>query len=368
MLNKFTADLKGKMDCFRNRWLHVGMDVGPIDRIKTAEKVKKVYKQMGFKKPEIIWCNSPLETIRILKDYNTLCEDVLMYPPVKTGIFTIFNNIINDGWDITEAVQKNLQLPESNLGKFVTAANRRVGHVEDKIRVALFFLRSFSSLDLIEREIGDAWCDDLFNDRSIFFEDVAYYSFFEKELKVNFRYSLMPLLDLWETCGWWIPLTDKILISENPQNAFYRIIENNPQNGIPVLHKDGDAALQFKDGFCVYALNGIRVPKEIALTPRNELDPKLILHETNPEVRREIVRKIGIEQVCQSLNTKTIDRQGDYELLLLDLGDGRRRPYLKMKNPSIGVYHSEGVLPEIVSVKEALDWRNGTEEIPFTIT
>ena len=95
----------------------------------------------------------------------------------------------------------------------------------------------------------------------------------------------------------------------------------------------------------------------------------MILRTTNAEVRREIVRKIGIERACQQLAAKVVDRQGElYELLLLDLGDKRRRPYLKMRNPSLGVYHLEGVHPTCKTVEEALRWRNNSAAQPVILT
>jgi hypothetical protein len=92
------------------------------------------------------------------------------------------------------------------------------------------------------------------------------------------------------------------------------------------------------------------------------------LKERNVQVRREIVRKIGIERVCEALEAECLDRQGNYELLLLDLQDGRTRPFLKMKNPSIGVYHIEGVAPECRTVAEALAWRNQSDVPPTVLT
>jgi hypothetical protein len=94
----------------------------------------------------------------------------------------------------------------------------------------------------------------------------------------------------------------------------------------------------------------------------------MLLSELNTEVRREIVRKVGIERVCETLNAECIDRAGNYELLLLDLQDGRRRPFLKMKNPSVGVYHIEGVDPRCRTVAEALAWRNQSDVPPSVIT
>ena len=135
------------------------------------------------------------------------------------------------------------------------------------------------------------------------------------------------------------------------------------------LHSDRGPAVCWPDGGQqYYFLNDVHVPKEIVETPARELDPRLMLREQNAQVRREIVRKIGIERICQALEAQSLDRQGDYELLLLDLQDGRTRPYLKMKNPSVGVYHIEGVAPECRTVAEALAWRNQSDLPPTVLT
>lgn len=135
------------------------------------------------------------------------------------------------------------------------------------------------------------------------------------------------------------------------------------------LHSEDSPAVSWPGSDqCYYHLNGIHVSEEIATTPAHQLDPRLVLFERNADVRREIVRKVGIERVCEALNARCIDRQGDYELLLLDLRDGRVRPFLKMKNPSIGVYHIEGVAPECRTVAEALAWRNQSDIPPSALT
>ena len=128
------------------------------------------------------------------------------------------------------------------------------------------------------------------------------------------------------------------------------------------LHCTDGPAIAWCDGYEEYALNGVWVTKELVMTNADKINPNTILKEKNAEVRREIVRKIGVERVCEKLGSKCIDIFKDYELLMLELGDGRERLYLKMKNPSIGTYHIEGVHPDVRTVKEALAWRNGDEE------
>jgi hypothetical protein len=112
-----------------------------------------------------------------------------------------------------------------------------------------------------------------------------------------------------------------------------------------------------------FVINGVHVPRAIGEKPASELSPRLILHASNDTVRRQIVRKVGIERICRELGT-CIDKQEDYELLMLELEDGKPRPFLKMKNPQTGDCHIEGVAPECRSVASALTWRNQTAVPP----
>jgi len=120
-------------------------------------------------------------------------------------------------------------------------------------------------------------------------------------------------------------------------------------------------AVAFPDGWGIWAWHGIRVTEQIILRPES-LTPEQIATESNAQVRQVMVERIGIERVCQMFNAVCLDKQGTYELLSLDLGDGRKRPYLKMINPSIGVWHVEGVVPTVKTVQEALNFRNGLTE------
>jgi len=104
----------------------------------------------------------------------------------------------------------------------------------------------------------------------------------------------------------------------------------------------------------------IIVPRWLAKKANSNigLEPKDILKTRNAEIRREIVRRVGIERICYSLNAQVIDKQGDYELLKLNLQDGRYRPYLKMLNPSVPeCWHIEGVHPACKTVQQALNYR-----------
>jgi len=135
------------------------------------------------------------------------------------------------------------------------------------------------------------------------------------------------------------------------------------------LHKDGGPSIKFRDGWSIWSLNGIRVPQWLAETKAEEIDPTKIMKEKNVEIRREILRKIGVERYILKMGAKVIDTfNNDYELLEFDI-DGTKNLALKMKNLSLdGVYHIEGVPPEINTCVEALNWRNQDDELPHKIS
>jgi hypothetical protein len=104
----------------------------------------------------------------------------------------------------------------------------------------------------------------------------------------------------------------------------------------------------------------VLVPEDVAATPAESLDPAIILRERNIEVRKEIVRKIGIERILQKLGGRIVDAWNSYELVSLKMPDMRIEPtYLKMQNPSTGTFHVEGVPPSITTCRGALSWRIG---------
>jgi hypothetical protein len=127
---------------------------------------------------------------------------------------------------------------------------------------------------------------------------------------------------------------------------------------------------EWSDGSALYSINGVRVPQWVAETKPEEFTAEMFTKESNADVRREIIRKIGVDRLAKILKATVIDKMDNYELVTFDIGDGRVRPYLSMINPSIGTTHLEGVRPEIKTVKAALAWRNGIAEYvaPKTLT
>jgi hypothetical protein len=195
---------------------------------------------------------------------------------------------------------------------------------------------------------------------------LSFYDYFRVECNLEVCNKLLPLMQMAECAGWFAPFEGICIMSDNPVECHTILNER----GHHILHKDGGPAVRYGDGYAVYSLNGTRVSQHIAETPADVLDPVMIQTEENADVRREIIRKIGIKRTIEKLGAETIDTATigghDYELVLLSVRDVKR-PYLKMSDPTTSEFYIEGIKPGITTVKGALAWREGEDEEAYEL-
>ena len=194
----------------------------------------------------------------------------------------------------------------------------------------------------------DTWgsCDIYWLSTYLFARDYVGVTYPEKENK---------LLDAWyrlaKSCFWVWMFEDMVVISNRPKNIVF--------NSDMQLHNSEGPALAFRDDWRLYFLNGIRIPDEFYKQPWDELDPELVLTNTeNVEQRREILQMIQPEHWVSKLDHKVIDRKGTDKLLEVTISgfpDGLK--YLWMENPSTDEVHCEGVDRRCATVQEAHNWR-----------
>ena len=199
-------------------------------------------------------------------------------------------------------------------------------------------------------------------DGHIFSYFFAYYDYMSEVLDVE--YSVQKQYDELRKClkfGNMYPLEDVCIVSKKPVEVHF--VDGN-------YHNENGMAVRYEDGFGIYMLNGVNVPEWLVMTPVEEMEATKFAEIKNVEVRREFIRKIGIEHLVDELDCELLDKQDDYELVLIDLGgDTGKWPYLKMKNPSLeNTWHIEAVGEECKTVEDALKFRNGSDLKPVQLT
>lgn len=176
--------------------------------------------------------------------------------------------------------------------------------------------------------------------------------------------EIVPLIELAKVSGWWFPYENICVASDRPEE-----IHTNDEG---ILHRFDGPAIRYADGFELYMFNGVEVTEQHAKTPADQIPVEMITKESNADVRREIVRKIGKERLYNLIKPEELDKFEEYVSLSFDIGDGRTRPHLKMVCPSTGALHIPGVPPETKTVLEALafhfkqaEWKRPIKEDGF---
>lgn len=193
----------------------------------------------------------------------------------------------------------------------------------------------------------------------------SFYDFMFTEVGVKIDDELYNKYKTWEkTSAIWAiyPLNNLTVLCRKPLEVHL--------NSDRVLHKEAGPALKF-DGlgdFQIFALNGTRVPEYLAVMESHQIPLDSYLKETSADVKAEFVQKVGIERFLEM--GKLVDTYKNYdqedhpfwwqsEYEVWDMGalfpELPKVRYLKMKNFTTGVWHMEGISPDMGdSLKDAL--------------
>ena len=122
------------------------------------------------------------------------------------------------------------------------------------------------------------------------------------------------------------------IITDRPR-PLKRDVENR-------LHCEDGPALEYRDGFSIYAWHGVRIPGEW-VENRKTIDPALILKSENVEQRAAGAAMIGWPRMLSVLKARTIDKHASNdvgELIELTL-PGLSQPgrFLKARCPRNGI-------------------------------
>ena len=364
MITKLTEEQEALLPVYRDKWLAIGLCTEPADRPTAEQGIHEAYQAAGIKtKPAIVWCGSPLSAaftraiFMAIKDALAEAEKDAgesvaerTKADIARGVWDAMTGLANSHVD--NAVWNSAG--KSSLYRMRDAVKGAVG---DNVEV------NKEMLEKLEATVAESVKNSV-NESGYGQHDahwLGFYDYFGEVL--GLKEETAPLHGLQmvaKSAGWYIPHENICWISE--RHNVCKLKDGQ-------IHCDGGPAIAYPDGWSVWALNGVRVPQWLAETPAEEIDCIEFAKIENVEVRREFIRKVGIERLCTKLKSEILDKSGDYELHLIDLdGDTGKWPYLKMLNPSIGVWHMECVARECTTVEQALKWRNQSELVPDTLT
>ena len=344
MIEKLTPEQESRIPEFRDKWLKIGLSTQQIDFKKALEIKNIVYRKLLNKKDvPVILMDSPLTAWLATRYLGYLFYENQVRNQVEDQVSNqVWDPVWNQVWNqVSNQVENQVWNQVGNqVGNQVK--NQVWNQVENQVWnfIMPYFYGQFDS---------------------------GYFSFYE--FMFNVLKIKNPVEDLYSSylktteCGIIYPCDDFCVISNKPSN----ILMSNGQ-----VHSDGSPAIEYRDGFKVWSLNGVRVPQYLAETPTEKLDLEFFKKEQNADVKAEFIKKYGVQRML-SLGKKMDDAHKsknqwyvDSEYELYNLGsifNREKAVFLKMKNLTTGTYHVEGVDPSCNTVEEALKFRANNREI-----
>ena len=295
MITKLTKEQEKRFPEFAAKWTRIGLSTEPANRPEAERGINEAYRIAGLEPPEkIVWCGSPLSQG--------------MTRAITTGLH---QSTVSAG--VGDSVGASVR---ASVGDIVGDSVRASGYGQHDANWIGFYDYFRSACEL------------------------------EKETE-----KLCGLSTITKNAGWWLPHKNICWVSER-----HNVIHLNESGR---LHKDESPAISYPDGWCIYALNGVTMMPYQVLTPAEKISAETVLQEPNVDRRRELIRKVGIERMLSKLPHKSLEQRGTYELLSIRLSDEiPDARYLRMVNPSVGVFHLEAVDPSCNTITESLNWRN----------
>ncbi len=370
-LNKKIKDLTSEQEAllpfYREKWMKMALSTEPIDREKAASAVKAAYASIDLPEPEIFFYSSP---------------------------YAGLSNCLKRNW-LTEVVNEEEWLDQIN-DEFIPSLGEQLffnfeGQLEEHLRIRLYHeLSSRIRYQLLKNQLWDElgyllwdgfWWNMLGADTQCANTQMwvgmgAFYDFCTAVLNcvlypveaAKFKLSFRGNYDVelveennrkkWEIfqllvkeCGWIFAFEKFCIVCDRP-----RILSFDNEYR---LHAEGSPAIQFADGYSLYAYHGVRLPEKYGKLHPQQWQAKWLLEEENAELRRVLIQVIGYYRISQELAVAELDCFREYTLLKIDTEVDIEPIYLlKMSCPSTGFTHLLRVPPDMKSAREAIAWVN----------
>ncbi|MBD2183151.1 hypothetical protein H6S82_14790 [Planktothrix sp. FACHB-1355] len=327
-IEKLTPEQEALIPVYGEKWRNIVFSTDPIDRSTAKEAIKKAYVMIGRKEPEVLFFDSTYTQHQKWEEFIDLLSIEFL------EFHEIMREIENQLWE-----------------KLIRQLSHEINsYIIDELQEKFF--------NILDNQIGRELANNLPNlGYCIIPEDWApeasYVDFCLSVLNLNCSYKSEWLLfqEINKNCGIIFPYEELVMVCDRP-----RILSFDNQHR---LHAEGAPAIQFADGYSLYAYHGVPLPEKYGKVHPNNWQSAWLLEEENAELRRVLIQAIGYEKIASELGATELDSFQEYSLLKINTDVDIEPIYmLKMTCPSTGYIHILRVPPDLKSAREAICWVN----------
>ena len=251
-IEKLTEEQTSKFPHYVQKWTDIGLCTKPADRPRAERGIVAAYAVAKLKAPRIVWCESPLKMYLTIQAYKSISAD-----PKKIKAAENDPNYVN---------------------RYMKANQRKL------------YAEAQKGLDNTVYGQHDAgW--------------MSFYDFFRTECGlVEQTEQLQGLSEISQSAGWFVPFEHICFICER-----HSILRRNAEGQ---LHCEDGPAVQYPDGWSVYAINGILCDEQIIMRPETQ-NVKQINNESNADRRAIRIERFGWTRYLKESKAKLIDERAN---------------------------------------------------------
>lgn len=342
-LDKLTPEQEARLVEYREEWLRIGTSTEPADRASAEEAMTAMYATIGQPAPAFAWVPSP----KAAQCYIALCQAQEKLPAVS--LKGALEKVSAGTGIVSGAPQDVLRVLAGDLGETVNS----IVHEE---------LKGLPAWPWHWGAQEGYWIG-FYSFCETFPMEKPYDPEMSRRLKLHAQYA--------RAAGWCWAYEGLAIISDRP--AEIHMVENPRRPGTLHLHNPEGPAVRYRDGWTVYAVDGVRVPAHVVEHPEL-LTVEAVLGEQNAEVARVMRQQMGdrfFEQMQARARPihKDTDGAGQYRELvevdwpLADSTDNVAR-WMRVSCPSTGRVYYLGVPPRVKTCPEAAAWIAGFDKAP----
>ena len=275
---------------FVDKWTRIGLCTDPADQPRAEAGIAACYRAAGLEPVPITWVGSPLVAVLSGPTAEYLLSDSAVDSAVRLAVRSAVRSAVDSAVD-------------SAVGSAVRSDRRSAINTAVRSAWHLVFGGQFWA----------AW--------------PAYQSF----IRDACRLDLVPEMEaraaayqaVVESACWWWPGRRTCFISDRPS-----LISLADRPAGRVLHNESGPAVEFRDGWRIWALDGIRVDEQLVMRP-GEQTLKQIDGETNADLRAVRISRFGWprylrESGAECLDTRDNGLEGTIEALYATKSGERR--------------------------------------------
>ncbi len=279
-IEKLTPEQVARFPEFVERWTRLGLCTNSADRPQAESAIYKVYEAVNLERPrKIVWCGSPLS--------QGLTRAIILDRKLLKNVWASVGASVGDS-------------VRASVGDSVRAS------VWDSVRAPVG--------DSVRASVWDSVGDSVYGQHDAGW--LAFYAYFNEVAGLNQQTE--KLSGLWLLCkssGWALPHQKICWISER-----HHILIRDERGR---LHSLAGPACAYPDGWAIYAIHGVRVPRYVVEHPQ-EITVEKIKVESNVEVRRVMIERYGEDRYITDSGMKAVSHDENFGTLYFEnLNAGR---------------------------------------------